>query len=161
MNTKLNTVAHEDGHQKTWILILPVQLIYLRLHLTICTKRGWMRIRPSGHPFLYQIRNSRHWLYKVRAKPWLPKETGNKHLPTKNQTADYFSSFSNNSNRKRKKKKSEMLEKEPVMLTENPNLLLTVSEQDIFLSKVSWDKRFTDGWWQFTLPCHSVQNVLN
>lgn len=30
-----------------------------------------------------------------------------------------------------------MLEKEPVMLTENPNLLLTVSEQDIFLSKVS------------------------
>lgn len=59
------------------------------------------------------------------------------------------------------KKKSGLLENETVMSTEGSNLLLTFSGQDVFLSKASRGKRFTDGWWQFMLPCHSVQNVLN
>lgn len=54
-----------------------------------------------------------------------------------------------------------MLGKEPVMLTEDPNLLLTFSGQDVFLSKASGEKRPTDGWWQFSLPCLSVQNVVD
>lgn len=63
--------------------------------------------------------------------------------------------------KEKKKIRGMTLGKEPVMLTGDPNLLLIFSGQDVFLSKASGEQRSTDGWWQFSLPCLSVQNVLD